>query len=254
MHDSPSVSSCLRQITRVPRPERHDERAQVARACGGDREAIDLLISANLAYVVHIGKEFRSRGLPFEDVIAEGCVGLLKAIPHYRAESGTRFMTYASFWVRKEILAAISDQPHTIHIPRYAREHGYNTPRLLSLDAPQYSEGETSLGDHLRHHDPLPVETLVENGQVRRLRRLLLRLEPRDQAVLAWRYGLGGQPEQTLREIAQRLGISRERVRQIEVSALARLREVSGTTRRHRVSRRPTPCDPRHVSVRIREL
>ena len=73
MHDSPSVSSRLRQITRVPRPERHDERAQVARACGGDREAIDLLISANLACVVHIGKELRSRGLPFEDVIAEGC-------------------------------------------------------------------------------------------------------------------------------------------------------------------------------------
>ncbi len=254
MHNSPSVSNYLRQITRGPRPERHDEHAQVARACRGDREAIDLLISANLAYVVHIGKEFRGRGLPFEDVIAEGCVGLLKAIRHFRAESGTRFMTYASFWVRKEMLAAISDQPHAIHVPRYAREHGYNTPRLLRLDVPEHSEGESSLADRLRHHDPLPVDTLIEDGQVRRLRRLLLRLTPRDQAVLAWRFGLGGQPEQTLNEIAQRLGLSRERVRQIEVSALARLREVRGTPGRRRASSLPGPCEKRCGSASIREL
>jgi len=254
VHDSPNVSNYLRQITRVPRPERHDEHDQVARACRGDREAIELLISTNLAYVLHIAEEFRGRGLPFEDVIAEGCVGLLKAIRHYRPERGTRFMTYASFWVRKEILAAISDQPHSIHVPRYAREHGYNTPRLLRLDIPEYSEGETSLADHLRHHDPLPVDTLIENGQVRRLRRLLLRLEPRDQAVLAWRYGLGGQPEQTLGEIAQRLGLSRERVRQIEVSAIARLREADETPRRRHASHRPTPCNHRRSSASIRAL
>jgi RNA polymerase primary sigma factor len=215
---------------------------------------MDLLISANLAYVLHIAKEFHGRGLPFEDVIAEGCVGLLKAIRHYRAERGTRFMTYASFWVRKEILAAISDQPHAIHVPRYAREHGYNTPRLLRLDIPEYSESKTSLADRLRHHDPLPVDTLIEKGQVRRLRRLLLRLEPRDQAVLAWRYGLDGQPDQTLKEIAQRLGLSRERVRQIEVSALARLREANETPCRRRASRPPTPCNKRGSSASIRPL
>ncbi len=240
MYNGPSISNYLRQITRGPRPERHDEHAQVERACRGDREAIDLLISANLAYVVHIAKEFRGRGLPFEDVIAEGCVGLLKAIRHYRAENGTRFMTYASFWVRKEILAAISDQPYTIHVPRYAREHGCNSPRLLRLDVPERADGKLSLADRLRHQDPLPVETLIESGQVRRLKRLLLRLVPRDQAVLAWRYGLGGQPEQTLNEIAQRLGVSRERVRQIEAAALARLREANGTTCR----RRGTPRGP----------
>ncbi len=203
MHDSPSVSSYLRQITRVPRPERHDEHAQVARACRGDREAIDLLVSTNLAYVLHIAKEFRGRGLPFEDVIAEGCVGLLKAIRHYRAERGTRFMTYASFWVRKEILAALSDQPHAIHVPRYAREHGTNTPRLLRLDIPEYSEGETSLADRLRHHDPLPIDALSESGKVRRLRRLLLRLEPRDQAVLA-AHDTG---EYSYQQIAEHFGI-----------------------------------------------
>ena len=224
MHGSPIVSNYLRQITRDPRPERHDEHAQVERASQGDREAIDRLIAANLAYVVHIAKEFRGRGVPFEDLMAEGCVGLLKAIRHYRPENGTRFMTYASFWVRKEILAALSYLTQTVHVPRYAREHGYNAPRLLRLDVPQHSEGQTSLANRLRHHDPLPVDTLIQGGQVKRLRRLLLRLEPRDQAVLAWRYGLGGQPEQTLGEIAKRLGLSRERVRQIEVSALARLR------------------------------
>jgi RNA polymerase sigma factor (sigma-70 family) len=254
VHNSPNVSNYLLQINRGPRPERIDEQAQVARACHGDREAIDLLISANLANVVHIAREFRGRGLPFEDVIAEGCVGLLKAIRHYRAEHGTRFMTYTSFWVRKEILAAISDQPHTIHVPRYAREHGCNTPRLLRLDVPERADGGLSLADRLPHHDPLPVDTLIENGQVRRLRHLLLRLAPRDQAVLAWRYGLGGQPEETLNEIAQRLGLSRERVRQIEVSALARLREANETPCRRRASRPPTPCHNRCSSASIRPL
>jgi RNA polymerase sigma factor (sigma-70 family) len=224
VHNSPNVSNYFRRIAREPRPERHDEQAQVARAVKGDREAIELLISANLAYVVHIAKDFRSRGVPFEDLIAEGCVGLLKAIRCYRAESGTRFITYAAFWVRKQILAAVSDQPHTIHVPRYAREHGYHNPRLLRLDVPEREDDALNLPDRLPHDNPLPLETAIENGRVRRLRRQLMQLQPRDRAVLAWRYGLGGQPEQTLSEIARRLGLSRERVRQIEVSALERLR------------------------------
>lgn len=225
MHNGSSVSYLLRRIPRGPRPERADEQAQVARASNGDRGAAEALISSNLAYVVHIAKEFRGSSLPFEDIIAEGCIGLLKAIRRYRAENGTRFMTYASFWVRKEIIAAVSDQTQTIHVPRYAREHGFGTPRMLRLAAPTNSEGNLSLADRLPHPDALPSETIATSAQARHLRRHVVRLAPRDQAVIAWRYGLGGEPEQTLKEIAQRLGLSKERVRQIEVGALARLRE-----------------------------
>jgi len=200
------------------------------------------LISSNLAYVVHIAKEFRGSSLPFEDVIAEGCIGLLKAIRRYRATNGTRFMTYASFWVRKEIIAAVSDQTQTIHVPRYAREHGFGTPRMLRLDVPKNSEANLSLADRLPHPDALPSETVATSAQVRHLRRHVLRLAPRDQAVIAWRYGLGGEPEQTLKEIAQRLGLSKERVRQIEVSALDSLRDA---IRERRPRRGRPPCSGR---------
>ena len=226
MHSNASDSYLFRHVARTPRPDRPDEEAQVARASNGDREAIGLLFLANFPGVVHIAKEFRGRGLPLGDVIAEGCVGLLKAIRGYRAANGTRFMTYASFWVRKEILAAVADQPHAIHVPRYARQHGYDAPRVLRLDSPSSANTELSLGDRLPHPDPLPAETIVGREQQVQVRRHVLRLPLRERAVIAWRYGLGGQTPQTLHEIAQRFGLSKERVRQIEVSALTQLRDA----------------------------
>ncbi len=226
MYNDASDSYLFRHVTRGPRPERPAEQAQVARASNGDRASIELLVSANFPGVVHIAKEFRGRGMPFDDVIAEGCVGLLKAIRRYRAENGTRFMTYASFWVRKQILAAVSDQPHTIHVPRYARQHGYEAPRVLRLDGPSSANTELSLRDRLPHPDPLPAKSIIDSEQHVQVRRHVLRLPLRERAVIAWRYGLGGQAPQTLHEIAHRFGLSKERVRQIEVSALTHLRDA----------------------------
>lgn len=218
MRDNPNV--------RAPRPSLIDEQAIVERARGGDRDALESLISSNLPFVVHVAKEFRDRGLPFEDLIAEGCVGLLKAIRRYDPANETRFMTYASFWVRKEIIAAVVDQPHTVHVPRYARAHGCGALRVVRLDAPKGADGTPGLAGRLRHPDPLPADAVIEGQQTMRLRRHLLRLPPREQTVLASRFGLGGQPTQTLREIGGRLGLSRERVRQIEVSAIKQLRRA----------------------------
>ena len=228
MQNSSSVSYILGRITRGPRPERADEQALIARAARGDRGAVELLISANLAYVVHLAKEFRGRGLPFEDLIAEGCVGLLKAIRRYRAANGTRFITYASFWVRKEILAAVTDQPHTVHVPRYARQHGYEPIRVISLDVQKRAADDRPLADRLRHPSPLPADTLIDSQRVLRVRREVLQLAARERAVIAWRFGLTGDAPRTLVEIAHRLRLSRERVRQIEAAALARLRVATG--------------------------
>lgn len=229
MQDNPSVSYILQHIKRRPRPERTDEQAQIARASSGDREAIDSLISANLGYVVHVAREFRGRGMPFEDLIAEGCVGLLKAIRRYRAVNGTRFLTYASFWVRKEILAAVSEQPHPIHVPRYARQHGYEPIRISHLDGSTGADGTRRLIDVLRHPDPLPPESIVDGERTRQVRRQVLRLASRERTVIARRFGLGGESPQTLSEIANHLGLSKERVRQIEVSALEILRAAIRT-------------------------
>jgi len=192
------------------------------------------LISSNLAFVVHIAREFRGRAVPFEDLIAEGCVGLLKAIRRYRAVNGTRFMTYASFWVRKEILAAVAVQPHAVRVPRYARQRGHVVLRVVRLDAPENAETDLSFGDRLPHPDPPPAERIIERERHVLVRSHVLRLPMRDRAVIAWRFGLSGQAPQTLNEIAHRLGLSKERVRQIEVSALASLRRaIAGHARRH---------------------
>jgi len=226
VYNNASDSYSRLHVTAGPRPERPSEQAQVARASNGDREAMELLVLANFPGVVHIAKEFRGRGVPFDDVIAEGCVGLLKAIRGYRAENGTRFMTYASFWVRKQILAAVADQPHAIHVPRYARQRGYSVPRVLRLDGPKNGDTDLSLGDRLAHPDLLPAEAIIEREQHVQVRRHVLRLPLRERAVIAWRFGLGGQAPQTLHEIGHRFGLSKERVRQIEVSALTQLRDA----------------------------
>jgi RNA polymerase sigma factor (sigma-70 family) len=220
---SPGVAYLIRRLTPGRRAELLEEQAQVARASLGDRTAVDAVLSANFAYVVHIARAFRGSTLPFEDVVAEGCVGLLKAIRRYRPESGTRFMTYASFWVRKSIREAVAVQPHTIHVPRYAREHGAAVPRVIRLDLPRNPDETLTVADRLRDPDPPAVEMIARQRQMRNLRRHVVRLTPRDRSVIAWRYGLDGQPEQTLNEIARRLRLSRERVRQIEVAALAQL-------------------------------
>jgi DNA-directed RNA polymerase sigma subunit (sigma70/sigma32) len=135
-------------------------------------------------------------------------------------------MTYASFWVRKEILAAVVDQPHTVHLPQYARRHGHAALRVLRLDGPKNGDTDLSLGDRLRHPDPLPAETIIDREQEFQVRRHVLRLPLRHRAVIVWRYGLGGQPQRTLGDIGRCLGLSKERVRQIEVAALARLRDT----------------------------
>jgi RNA polymerase sigma factor (sigma-70 family) len=207
-----------------PRPSLVDEQAQVARASDGDRDAMDRLVASHLPYVIHIAKEFRDRGVPFEDVVSEGCLGLMKAVRRYRAANGTRFMTYATFWVRKEILQAMATLQHTIQIPRYARRNGHERARMAWLDSPGAADGALRLADRLRHPDPPPTERVIQDEQTQLLHRSVRHLEPRERVVIAWRYGLHGKTPKTLKEIAGSMGLSRERVRQIEVAALARLR------------------------------
>src|SRR5262245_61909364 len=154
--------STLKLSPLEPRPSLGEEQAQVARASTGDRDAMNRLVASHLPYVVHIAKEFRDRGVPFEDVVSEGCVGLVKAVRRYRASNNTRFMTYATFWVRKQILQAMTTLQHTIHIPRYARQHGHEGVRVLRLDAPRSSENELPLSDRLAHPDPAPSQVVIE--------------------------------------------------------------------------------------------
>src|SRR5262245_47904622 len=94
-------------LDRVPRPGREEEREIATRARRDDARAIETLVRANMAFVVHVAKKFRERGLPLEDLVAEGSVGLMKAIRRFDPNNGTRFTTYASFWIRKAIIDAL---------------------------------------------------------------------------------------------------------------------------------------------------
>ena len=195
---------------------REEELALARQARTGDRSALDRLVRCHIRFVVHVAKEFRGRGVPLEDLVAEGSVGLLKAVSRFDPEAGTRFMTFASFWVRKSILQALVDQPRVVRITRYARTQRHEAPREVWIEG--VPESETA------RKDKTAPERLIAKQERQRLRAHVLELSTREQAILATRYGLHGEPALTLGQVGARMGLSRERVRQIEVAAIGRLR------------------------------
>jgi len=202
---------------------REEELAIARRARVGDRAAIDRLVQAHVRFVAHVAKEFRNRGVPFEDLVAEGSVGLLKAVGRFDPDAGTRFMTFASFWVRKAILQALVDQPRVVRITRYARDRRQASPREVWIEGlPEAATART---------ERTATDRLIAKQERQRLRRHILSLSPREQAVLASRYGLLGEPALTLGQVGARLGLSRERVRQIEAAAIELLRRRMTTPR-----------------------
>lgn len=228
MENSPVIASYLRRVDPIPRPSREEEITLVQRACSGDREMTDRLVRAHVAFVIRVAMEFRGRGVPFEDLVHEGCLGLLKAVRRFDPDNGARFMTYAAFWVRKSILDTLDDQGRLVHVPRYQRtQHGRPLSKEISLDEPVAGDADRTFADALADTTvPLPEAELIARESIRRVRRHLHALPARDRAVLSSRYGLQGGPAMTLMEVGARLSISRERVRQIETSALAQLRRA----------------------------
>jgi RNA polymerase primary sigma factor len=251
----------LREIGRHPLLTAADEVELSKRIERGDMEAKRKMIESNLRLVVSIAKNYRNQGLPFLDLIQEGMFGLIRAVEKFEWQRGLKFSTYATWWIRQAVARAIADKARTIRVPvhvvermqkmhraeRYlwtqlareptleeiADEAGLPLHQALevraaarastSLDQPIGEEEDAVFGDLVAGEAPLPEEETEKRLQKEALDRALSSLPERDRRVLELRYGLCGEEPHTLEHIGKRLGITRERVRQIEVESLARL-------------------------------
>lgn len=260
------IKMYLREIGQIPLLTHEEEIEYAKRALEGDEWASQQLIEANLRLVVSIAKKHTNRGLKLLDLIQEGNIGLMKAVEKFEYTKGYKFSTYATWWIRQAITRAIADQGRTIRIPVhmietinkikkeariYLQETGKDATqevlaeRLgmevdkvkaiqemnqdpISLETPVGSEEDSELGDFVEDHKMLNPYELTNRSLLReQLDGVLNTLSSREEKVLRYRYGLDDGSPKTLEEVGKIFKVTRERIRQIEVKALRKLRHPS---------------------------
>lgn len=260
------VKLYLKEIGRVPLLTPEEEIEIAIRISNGDEKAKDRLVEANLRLVVSIAKKYVGRGIPFLDLVQEGTLGLIKAVDKFDYTKGFKFSTYATWWIRQAITRAIPDLVRIVRVPvhmselinRYrkvssmllhengkepseteiAQMMGTSVERVreimrvaqepVSLETPIGEEEDSHLGDFVPDTEsPEPEDATITNMQREQIAEALKTLTEREALVLSLRYGLGTNRVHTLEEVGKVLGVTRERVRQIEAKALRKLRHKS---------------------------
>lgn len=239
------------------------ERARLYTYIRGEWEAVEHLITANTRLVISVAKKHMGRGVPFIDLIQEGNIGLMRAAKKFDYKRGYKFSTYATWWIRQAVTRAIADQGRTIRIPvhmgdqisrLFRTQHKLKQDlerdptieeladelsippdkvrymfqvarRPLSLEMPTTIEGDAVLGDFIEDEEtPSPDETTTHQILREQLEEVMEELPAREARILRLRYGIPDGKSHTLQEVGNKVGVSRERVRQIEAQALRRLR------------------------------
>jgi RNA polymerase primary sigma factor len=268
-----SVRLYLREIGKIPLLNAEEELALAHRVVAGEKEAKDQMAEANLRLVVSIAKRYVGRGLDLLDLIEEGNTGLLRAVEKFDPDKGFKFSTYATWWIRQAITRAIADQARTIRIPVHmvetinkllrtqrrltqemnreptnaeiAKEMEIDEAKvehimkikqdISSLDASiRDDEEESVLADFIEDEDTITPEQSAAGQLLKeQVKDMLGALTEREQKILKLRFGLEDGKQHTLEEVGQEFSVTRERIRQIEAKALAKLRKHKDARKLH---------------------
>ena len=258
-----SVKMYLREIGQYDLLSREEEIKLAEAAANGSQKAKDDLVNHNLRLVVSIAKRYMGRGLTLLDLIQEGNMGLIKAVDKYDVSKGFKFSTYATYWIKQAISRAVMDQARNIRIPVHIIELMSNIKKVerdfqqvhgrepkeaevaavlgievkkvkeaytwmkdtTSLDIMIGDDEDTTVGSFIEDESVVPAFTAIEeNDRTTAIKNILDTLNGREKMVIVRRFGIGLDRAETLDEIGKELGLSRERIRQIEAAALRKLR------------------------------
>jgi RNA polymerase primary sigma factor len=266
--DSKSIDKYLSDVSKEEMVTPDEEVALAVRIKQGDELALNRLVNANLRFVISVAKQYQGHGLTLEDLIAEGNIGLITAAKRFDETKGFKFISYAVWWIRQSIMQAIAENSRVVRLPlnkvsaiqkisnafaRLEQEHERapsNTEiaellesssenvadlftyaqKQVSVDAPLIEGEENSLLNVLSNDNSTnPSDDLLRESLCRDIERVLVSLKPREADVIRLSFGLNGETPMTLEEIANSLGLTRERIRQIREKALRSLRKKANS-------------------------
>ena len=261
-----SIKAYLKDVRPIPLLKPEEEVTLARRVQKGDRDARDQMVRANLRLVISIAKRYVNLGIPLGDLIEEGNIGLMRSVDKFDPEKGYRFSTYAGWWIKQGISRSIIDQGKMIRVPVYMNEEivryrkatealthklgrkpqmgevarklqiavdkvkelDQAITKMSSLDAPIGEDGDGQMKDIIEDESLVaPDEQLELFLNKERAQDILGGLDERERKIISMRYGLVDGETKTLAEIADVMGVSRERIRQLEVTIIKKLRQIA---------------------------